>query len=116
MVQQWGTVEVYFRTPSWKRSVGIVTWSSFFRTHETDGSGERGVGPCSPVAELLRLHGDEVVPLRRGGRVVAYRLGRLWFRADADGRIGAAMLTKRELSPNVLLGAPACRGRADAWG
>lgn len=78
------------------RAIALVTWN---RRHRTD----RGIGPCSRQAALLARYGRSAVAVRRGGRLVAYRVGRLWFTLERSGRIGAVQLSTDELGVGAAL-------------
>ena len=93
-------LDVYFRGTS-NSAIGIVTWAREFRT-------SRGVGPCSSVRALRRAYGSKLKPFRFGGRVVAYRLGRLWFEVEDGRRVGSVELTSGKLSVFAALNSPRC--------
>ncbi len=93
-------VEVYHPWTA-NRATGIVTWNRRFRTG-------KGIGPCSTTAALRRAYGTRLAPFRLAGRVVGYRLGRLFF-ATESARVGAVQLSTAELPPYAALNAPECR-------
>jgi hypothetical protein len=93
-------LDVYFRRGT-RGAVGIVVWARQFRTMN-------GVGPCSSVVALRRAYGSRLRPFRFGGRIVAYRLGRLWFEVEDGRRVGSVELTAGKLSVFAALNSPRC--------
>lgn len=93
-------VEVFLRSAS-REIAAIVVNDRRWRT-------AAGVGPCSTLAALRRAYPRRLVPIRRSGRVVAYRLGSLFF-AVADGpRVSAVQLSAPSVGPWLATNAPAC--------
>jgi hypothetical protein len=94
-------VEVYFQegTPG---VVAVTTWNQALKTH-------RQIGPCSTIAALKRAYGAKLRPFRRGGRIVAYRLGRLIFTTEDGRRVGVVGLGRTTPAVYVALNAPECR-------
>ena len=93
-------VESYFRTGT--RGVAVVaTWSRLLKTAEQ-------IGPCSTVAALRRAYSSRLVAFRQGGRVVAYRLGRLIFTVEGGKRVGVVGLGLGTQAVYVALNAPEC--------
>ena len=82
-------------------AIGIATWNIRFRTRAR-------VGPCSRVSELRKAYGAQLEPLRAGGRLLAYRLGRLFFSVTPTLRVGSVHLTPRRSGVHALLRSPAC--------
>lgn len=93
-------LEVYFRKGR-DAAIGILTWNPAFRT-------AAGIGPCSRISMLTRVYGARLKPFRFAGRIAAYRLGRLWFTAEEDGRVGVVQLGTSALPVFVALNAPTC--------
>ncbi len=93
-------VESYFRTGT--RGVAVVTtWSRRLETADR-------IGPCSTVAALKRAYGSRLVPFRQGGRIMAYRLGRLIFTVEGGKRVGVVGLGLGTQAVYVALNAPEC--------
>jgi hypothetical protein len=93
-------VEVYFRS-SRNAGIGVLTWNRSYHTSV-------GIGPCSTVAQLRRAYGARLVPFRLGGKVAAYRLGRLTFTVEGGKRVGVVMLAGTGLPVFTALNAPEC--------
>jgi hypothetical protein len=93
-------VESYFRTGT-KGVAVVTTWSRRLRTAER-------IGPCSTVAALEHVYGSRLVPFRRGGRIVAYRLGLLVFTVEGGKRVGVVALGRGPESVYVALNATEC--------
>ena len=79
---------------------GIVTWNRAYRT-------AAGVGPCSAASALTKAYGSALKPFRFGGKIVAYRLGRLTFRVTA-GRVTVVMLGIPQLTIFTALNSEEC--------
>jgi hypothetical protein len=94
-------VEVYFQ----KGTPGVVTVTTWNRALKSD----RHIGPCSTVAGLKRAYGAKLKPFRRGGRIVAYRLGDLIFTVGAAQKVGVVALGRTVPAVYVALNAPECR-------
>jgi hypothetical protein len=94
-------VESYFRTGT-KGVAVVTTWS---RRQTTAAR----IGPCSTVAALKRAYGARLAPFRQGGRIVAYRLGRLIFTVEGGKRVGVVGLGLGTQAVYVALNAPECR-------
>jgi hypothetical protein len=93
-------VESYFRTGT--RGVAVVTtWSRRLKTTEQ-------IGPCSTVAALKRAYGSRLVPFRQGGRIVAYRLGRLIFTVEGGKKVGVVALGLGRQAVYVALNSTEC--------
>jgi hypothetical protein len=93
-------VESYFRTGT--RGVAVVTtWNRRLKTAAQ-------IGPCSTVAALKRAYGPRLVPFRQGGRIVAYRLGRLIFTVEGGRRVGVIALGLGTQAVYVALNATEC--------
>ena len=93
-------VEAYFRTGT-KGVAVVTTWNRQLKTDEQ-------VGPCSTVAALKKAYGSRLVPLRQGGRAVAYRLGNLIFTAEDGKRVGVVALGRGSGAVYVALNATEC--------
>jgi hypothetical protein len=93
-------VESYFRTAT--RGVAVVTtWNRRLKTAEQ-------IGPCSAVTALKRAYGSRLVPFRQGGRVVAYRLGRLIFTVEGGKKVGVVGLGLGRQAVYVALNSTEC--------
>ena len=93
-------VESYFRTGT--RGVAVVaTWSRLLKTAEQ-------IGPCSTVAALRRAYSSRLVAFRQGGRVVAYRLGRLIFTVEGGKKVGVVGLGLGRQAVYVALNSTEC--------
>ena len=66
------------------------------------------IGPCSTVAALKRAYGSRLVPFRQGGRIMAYRLGRLIFTVEGGKRVGVVGLGLGTQAVYVALNATEC--------
>ena len=95
-----GLVEVYLRSSS-PRIAAIVVSDRRWRT-------AAGVGPCSTLAALRRGYPRHLVPIRQRGRVVAYRVGNLFFAVGDGPRVSAVQLSARSVGPWLATNAPAC--------
>ena len=93
-------VEVYFRG-SRNAGIGLLTWNRAYRTSV-------GIGPCSTVSQLRRAYGARLVPFRFGGKLAAYRLGKLTFAVEGGKRVGVVMLAGTNLPVFTALNAPEC--------
>ena len=93
-------VESYFRTGTPGVSV-VTTWSRRLTTVDQ-------IGPCSTVGALKRAYGSRLVPFRRGGRIMAYRLGRLIFTVEGGKRVGVVGLGLGTQAVYVALNATEC--------
>jgi hypothetical protein len=94
------SLQAYFRR-SGAGAIGLLTWNRRFHT-------AAGIGPCSPLTALRRAYGRQLKPFRLGGRVAAYRLGRLIFTVGATGKVGVVQLSTRALSLFTALNALRC--------
>jgi hypothetical protein len=100
LVSPRGKLESYFRTGI--RGVAVLTtWNRRLRTG-------KGIGPCSTVAALKRAYAGRLAPFRRGGRVVAYRLGNLIFAVEGGKRVGVVALGRGADAVYVALNATEC--------
>jgi hypothetical protein len=94
-------VEGFFR-PRTDRTVAMLTWD------HRDVTLDR-IGPCTSFRAFRRAYGD-APPVRIGGRVVAYRLGRLVFTLDRRRlRIANVMLALPGIPATLALREPTCR-------
>ena len=93
-------VESYFRTGTPGVAV-VATWNRRLRTAEQ-------IGPCSTVAALKRAYGTRLVPFRQGGRVIAYRLGRLIFTVEGGKKVGVVGLGLGRQAMYVALNSTEC--------
>jgi hypothetical protein len=93
-------VESYFRTGTPGVAV-VATWNRRLRTAEQ-------IGPCSTVAALRRAYGSRLVPFRQGGRIVAYRLGRLIFTVEGGKKVGVVGLGLGRQAMYVALNSTEC--------
>jgi len=84
------------------RGLAVLTSEDEYRT-------AAAVGPCSTVAALRRAYGVRLKPVRRGSRVVAYRLRRLVFAAPS-GKVAAVMLSGSGFPVSVAVNAGPCGG------
>jgi hypothetical protein len=94
-------LESYFRNGT-KGAAVVATWNRQLQTDER-------IGPCSTVAALRRAYGSRLAPFRRGGRVVAYRLGNLIFTVEDGKRVGVVALGRGAQAAYVALNATECR-------
>jgi hypothetical protein len=93
-------VESYFRTGT-KGVAVVATWNRRLKTAER-------IGPCSTVAALRRAYGSRLVPFRQGGRIVAYRLGRLVFTVEGGKKVGVVGLGLGRQAMYVALNSTEC--------
>jgi hypothetical protein len=93
-------VESYFRNGT-KGVAVVTTWNRQLQTDEQ-------VGPCSTVATLRKAYGSRLTPFRRGGKVVAYRLGNLIFTTEGGKRVGVVALGRGAQAVYVALNATEC--------
>ena len=91
---------VFFRS-SGGGAIGIVVWGEQYRTAAR-------VGPCSTAAQLKRAYGARLRPFRLQGKVVGYRLGRLFFAVEDGKRVGVAQLSTAKLPPFAALNSLSC--------
>ena len=93
-------VESCFRSGT--RGVAVVTtWSARLKT-----AGQ--IGPCSTVAALKRAYGSQLVPFRQGGRIMAYRIGRLIFTVEGGKKVGVVGLGLGRQAVYVALNSTEC--------
>jgi hypothetical protein len=83
------------------RAIGIVVWGEQYRTAVR-------VGPCSTKAQLTRAYGAKLRAFRLGGKVVGYRLGRLFFDVRDGRTVGAVQMSTSTLAPYAALNSTAC--------
>jgi len=91
---------VFFRS-SGGGAIGIVVWDEQYRTAAR-------VGPCSTAAQLKRAYGTRLRPFRLQGKVVGYRLGRLFFAVEDGKRVGVVQLSSTALPPYAALNSLSC--------
>ena len=84
------------------RGIAVLTSAKEYRTHA-------GVGPCSKIRALKKAYRGRLVAKRRAGHIVAYRLRRLLFVAQA-GQVGAVMLSNSAFPASVAVNAGQCGG------
>jgi hypothetical protein len=84
------------------RGVSVITSAEKYRT-------PTGIGPCSTIRALKKAYRGRLRPTRRGGHVVAYRLGRLLF-ATPSGKVTAVMLARSGFPASVAVNAGQCGG------
>ena len=82
-------------------AIGIVVWGEQYRTAAR-------VGPCSTAAQLKRAYGSRLKPFRLQGKVVGYRLDRLFFAVEDGKRVGAVQLSSSALPPYAALNSLSC--------
>lgn len=83
------------------RAIGIVVWGEQYRTAAR-------VGPCATKAQLQRAYGAKLAPFRVAGKVVGYRLGRLFFEVKDARTVGAVQLSTSTLPPYAALNSLRC--------
>ena len=91
---------VFFRS-SGGGAIGIVVWGEQYRTAAR-------VGPCSTAAQLKRAYGTRLRPFRLQGKVVGYRLDRLFFAVEDGKRVGVVQLSSSALPPYAALNSTSC--------
>ena len=91
---------VFFRS-SGGGAIGIVVWDEQYRTVAR-------VGPCSTAAQLKRAYGARLKPFRLQGKVVGYRLDRLFFAVEDGKRVGVVQLSSSALPPYAALNSTSC--------
>ena len=91
---------VFFRS-SGGGAIGIVVWD------EQYGTAAR-IGPCSTAAQLKRAYGARLKPFRLQGKVVGYRLDRLFFAVENGKRVGVVQLSSSALPPYAALNSLSC--------
>ena len=91
---------VFFRSRG-GGAIGIVVWSEQYRTAAR-------VGPCSSAAQLKRAYGTRLQPFRLQGKVVGYRLGRLFFAVENGKKVGVVQLSSSALPSYAALNSPSC--------
>ena len=91
---------MFFRS-SGGGAIGIVVWDEQYRTAAR-------VGPCSTAAQLKRAYGTRLRPFRLQGKVVGYRLGRLFFAVEDGKRVGVVQLSSTALPPYAALNSLSC--------
>ncbi len=90
---------VFFRSKG--GAIGIVVWGKQYRT-------DARVGPCSTVAQLKRAYGARLKPFRVQGKVVGYRLDRLFFAVEDGKRVGVVQLSSSALPSYAALNSLSC--------
>ena len=91
---------VFFRS-SGGGAIGIVVWGEQYRTAVR-------VGPCSTAAQLKRAYGARLLPFRLQGKVVGYRLGRLFFAVEDGRHVGVVQLSAGRLPVFAALNSLSC--------
>lgn len=91
---------VFFRS-SGGGSIGIVVWDRKYRTAER-------VGPCSRVTELRAAYGARLRTVRFQGKIVGYRVGRLFFSVEDGRSIGVVQLSTGKLPIFAALNSLTC--------
>ena len=91
---------VFFRS-SGGGAIGIVVWGEQYRTAAR-------VGPCSTAAQLKRAYGTRLRQFRLQGKVVGYRLDRLFFAVEDGKRVGVVQLSSSALPPYAALNSTSC--------
>ena len=91
---------VFFRS-SGGGAIGIVVWGEQYRTAAR-------IGPCSAGAQLKRAYGARLKPFRLQGKVVGYRLDRLFFAVEDGKRVGVVQLSSSALPPYAALNSTSC--------
>jgi len=91
---------VFFRS-SGGGAIGIVVWGEQYRTAAR-------VGPCSTAAQLKRAYGARLHPFRLQGKVVGYRLGRLFFAVEDGRHVGVVQLSAGRLPVFAALNSLSC--------
>ena len=94
------SASVFFRS-SGGGAIGMVVWDEQYRTAAR-------VGPCSTAAQLKRAYGTRLRPFRLQGKVVGYRLGRLFFAVEDGKRVGVVQLSSTALPPYAALNSLSC--------
>lgn len=95
-------MEVYFPKMGLAGAAfAVTTWNKAYRT-------ARGIGPCSTVAALKAAYGGSLAPLKLGGRLVAYMLGKLTFTIEGGKRVGVVALGSGKWVATIALNAPEC--------
>ena len=79
----------------------MVVWDEQYRTAAR-------VGPCSTAAQLKRAYGTRLRPFRLQGKMVGYRLGRLFFAVEDGKRVGVVQLSSTALPPYAALNSLSC--------
>ena len=91
---------VFFRS-SGGGAIGIVVWDEQYRTAAR-------IGPCSTAGQLKRAYGARLKPFRLQGKVVGYRLDRLFFAVEDGKRVGVVQLSSSALPPYAALNSTSC--------
>jgi hypothetical protein len=91
---------VFFRA-SGGGAIGIVVWDEQYRTAAR-------IGPCSTAAQLRRAYGTRLRPFRLQGKIVGYRLDRLFFAVENGKRVGVVQLSSSALPPYAALNSLSC--------
>ena len=91
---------VFFRS-SGGGAIGIVVWGEQYRTAAR-------IGPCSAAAQLKRAYGARLKPFRLQGKVVGYRLDRLFFAVEDGKQVGVVQLSSSALPPYAALNSTSC--------
>jgi hypothetical protein len=91
---------VFFRSTG-GGAIGIVVWGEQYRTIAR-------VGPCSTAAQLKHAYGSSLRPFRLQGKVVGYRLGRLFFAVEDGKRVGVVQLSSSALPSYAALNSLSC--------
>ncbi|MDX6483647.1 MAG: hypothetical protein QOE95_1418 [Gaiellaceae bacterium] len=94
------SASVFFRS-SGGGAIGIVVWGEQYRTAAR-------IGPCSTAAQLKRAYGPRLKPFRLQGKVVGYRLDRLFFAVENGKRVGVVQLSSPALPPYAALNSLSC--------
>ena len=91
---------VFFRS-SGGGAIGIVVWGEQYRTAAR-------VGPCSTAAQLKRAYGTRLRPFRLQGKLMGYRLGRLFFAVEDGRQVGVVQLSTDKLPVFAALNSLSC--------
>lgn len=94
------SASVFFRS-SGGGAIGIVVWGEQYRTAAR-------IGPCSTAAQLKRAYGARLKPFRLQGKVVGYRLDRLFFAVEDGKQVGVVQLSSSALPPYAALNSLSC--------